>query len=276
MCTSELYKGQPILTFFAPTSANATSFRQPAQSSFHNPTPRRMFFVIWNSFRQWFTASSPMSNMLLIIGLCNQKMHIIKIISFVQTEMLFLRGTANHNGNDEVINRPFIMLISASNMNRQRCPTLVNQNMNLCPVFASVGRIVPGVLSTQRRGYRFAVDSLPFPTNSLLPIVETNHCLHDFVPNTLLLPSLEPFMQNTAANAEPIFMDSFPLTTCPQNVPEAIDDGAIVSTRSAWPSFLRWLRQMLFDSTPQGTRDSKIIDILWLCVMFVFVNDAPP
>jgi hypothetical protein len=276
MRTSELHKSQPILTFLAPTSANAASLCQPTQSPFHNPTTCRLLLVIWNGFRQWFTPSSSVSNMLLIVSFCNQKMDIIEIIPFIQTEMLFLGWTLHHNRKDEVSNRPFIMLICASDMNSQRGTTLVNQDMNLCPTLTTVSRIVPGCPSTQRRGYRFAIDRLPFPTYPSFSIVEANHCLHDFVPNTLLLPSLEPFMQNTAGNAEPIFVDSLPLTTRPHNVPEAIDDGAIVSTRSSWPSFFGRLRQMLLDSTPQGTWDSKIIDILWLCVTLVFVNDAPP
>ena len=276
MRTSELYKGQPILTFLAPASANTPSFRQPTQSSFDDPTTRRILLVIWNRFRQWFAASSPMSNMLLVISRCNKTVHVIEIISFVQTKMLFLRWAVYHNRNDEVIDRPFVMLICAGDMNCQRRATLVNQDVNLCPAFAPVGGTGPCFLSSPRRWHRFTVECLPFPTDPSLPIVETNHRLQDFVPNALLLPSLETFMQDAAGNAKPISVDSFPLTTCPQDVPEAIDDGAIVGTRASWPSLFWWLRQMLLDATPQGAWDSEIIDILWLCVTLVFVNNAPP
>lgn len=276
MRTSELHKGQPIITFLAPTSANATSFRQPTQSSLNDPTTRRIFFVIWNWFRQWFAASPSMSNMLLVISLCHKKVHVIEIITFIQTEMLFFRWPVYHNRNDKVINRPFIMLICTGNMNRQRRTPLINQDVNLCPAFAPIGGIISCFLSTQRRWHRFAVDCLPFPTDPSLPIVETNHRLQDFLPNALLLPSLEPFMQDAAGNTKPIFVNCFPLTACPQDVPEAIDDGSIVGTRSSWTSPFGWLGQMLLDATPQGAWDSEIIDILWLCATLVFINDAPP
>ena len=276
MSTSKLYKGQPILTFLAPTSANTASFCQPTQSSFDDPTTRWILLVIWNWFGQWLVASSPMSNMFVVISLCNKKVYIIEIIAFVQTEVLFLRWTVNHNGNDESIDRPFIMLISTRNMNRQRCAALVNQDMNLCPTLTPVSGIVPSFLSPHRSGHRFTVDCLPLPTYPSFSIVEANHCLHDFFPNALLLPRLESFMQNTTGNAKPIFVDSFPLTTRPQNIPESIDDGTIVCTRSSRPSLFGRLRQMLFDSTPQRAWDTEIIDILWLCVTLVFANDAPP
>jgi hypothetical protein len=81
-------------------------------------------------------------------------------------------------------------------------------------------------------------------------------------------------MQDAARNTEPIAMDCFPLAACPQNVPEAVDDGPIVSPRTPWPSPFGWFRQMLFDATPQGTWDTEIVDIFWLLFILVF-QDAP-
>jgi hypothetical protein len=98
--------------------------------------------------------------------------------------------------------------------------------------------------------------------------------LQHLVPDTLLLPRLEPFMQDTAGNAEPISMDCFPLATSPQNVPEAIDDGPIISPWTAWPALLERFGQMLFDSTPQWARDTEIVDIFWLLFILAF-QDAP-
>ena len=188
--------------------------------------------------------------------------------------MLFFRRARDHNREDQVINRPFVMLVSAGKMHRQRRAPLVNQNMNLGPAFTAVGGIASRSLSTQRSGDRFAVDSLPFPANPLLPIVEANHRLQDFVPDSLLLPRLEPFMQDTTGNAEPIAMDCFPLTTCPQNVPEAIDDCPIVSPWAPWTSFLERFGQMLFDATPQWARDTEIVDI-WRFLFILAFLDAP-
>jgi hypothetical protein len=212
--------------------------------------------------------------MFLIISLSNENMNIIEIITFVQTEMLFFRRARDHDGKDKVIDRPFIMLISAGKMNRQRGAALVNQDMNLCPAFTAVGGISSSSLSTQRSGHRFAVDSLPLPTNPAPPVVKANHCLQDLVPDTLLLPRLEPFMQDTAGNAEPIAMNCFPLAACPQNVPEPIDDRPIVGPWTPWPSFLERFGQMLFDAAPQWARDTEIVDILGLLFILAF-QDAP-
>ena len=212
--------------------------------------------------------------MLLIVGFGNEKMDILEIIPFVQTEMLFLRRPGDHDGKDKVIDRPFIMLIGTGKMNRQRRTPFINQEMNLCPAFAPVGGIVPSGFSAQRGGHRFAVDSLPFPANPALPMVETNHRMQHFVPDALLLPCLEPFVQDTAGNTKPIPMDCLPLATRPQDVPEAIDDGPIVSPWTPWASFLGRFGQMLFDAAPQWARDAEIVDILGLLSILAF-QDAP-
>ena len=274
MRTSELYKGQPILAFLAPSGANAASFGQPSKRPFHDPTPCRMLLLFRNWFGQWLAASPSVGNVFLIIGFGNETMDIVGIVPFVQTEMLFFCRAGDDNGKDKVIDRPFIMLVSTGKMNRQRSAALVNQDMNLCPAFTAVGRIVSSCFSTQRSRYRFAVDSLPLPANPALPIVKANHRLQDLVPDTLLLPRLEPFMQDTAGNAEPIAMDCLPLAAGPQNVPEPIDDGPIVNSWASWPSFLERFGQMLFDSTPQWARDTEIVDIFWLLFILAF-QDAP-
>lgn len=201
-------------------------------------------------------------------------MDIVEIITSVQTEMLFLGWAGDHNGEDKVIDRPFIVLVGTGEVNRQWRATLINQDMNLGPAFAAVGRIVSCCRAAQRGGYRFAVDRLPFPANPALPIVEADHRLPNLVPNPPLLPRLEPFMQDTAGNAEPIAMDSFPLAACPQNVPEAIEDRPIVRSRTSRPSLLGRFGQMPFDSAPQWARDTEIVDIFGLLLILVF-QDAP-
>lgn len=274
MRTSELHKDQPILAFFAPSGANTTPFCQPTKRPFHDPTSCWVLVLFKNWRGQWFATTPLVSNVLLIIGFGYETMDIVEIISSVQTEMLFLGWARHHNGKDKVIDRPFIMLVSSSKINCQRRATLINQDMYLRPAFTAVGRIVSCCRSAQRSRDRFAVDCLPFPTNPALPIVEANHRLQDFVPDTLLLPRLESLMQNTAGNAEPIAVDRFPLAACPQNVPEAVDDSPIIGLRTPWPSFFARLRQILFDAAPQGTWDTEIVDIFRLLFILVF-QDAP-
>ena len=274
MRTSKLHKGQPILAFLAPPGANTTPFGQPSQRPFHDPTPRWVLLLFRNGFRQRLAAAPSMGDMFLIIGFGNEKMDIVEIIPFVQTEMLFFRRAGDHNRKDQVIDRPLIMFVSTGKMNCQRSTALVNQDMNLGPAFTAVGGIASSSFSTKRSGHRFAVDSLPFPANPALPIVKANQRLQDLFPDTLLLPGLEPFMQDTAGDAEPIAMDGFPLAACPQNVPEAVDDGPIVSSRPPRPSFLGWFGQMLLNATPQGARDAEIVDIFGLLFILV-LQDAP-
>ncbi|MCC6602202.1 MAG: hypothetical protein IT327_03270 [Anaerolineae bacterium] len=146
--------------------------------------------------------------------------------------------------------------------------------MNLGTAFTSVSGIASRCFSAQRGRHRFTVDSLPFPANSPLSIVKANQRLQYLVPDTLLLPGLEPFVQDTARNTEPISMDCFPLAASPQDVPEAIDDCPIVSLGAAWSASLRRFGQMFFDTTPQRPRDTEIVDILGLLFILVF-QDAP-
>jgi hypothetical protein len=131
------------------------------------------------------------------------------------------------------------------------------------------------MLPAQWSGDSFAVGGLPLPADMSLAAIEAGHGAEEFVKDALSLPGLEALMEDAARNTEPVSMDSLPLATGPQDVPDAIDDGAVVSTGTAWSSPVGWLGQMFFDSTPQGTWDSKVIDIAWFCVMLVLVQNAP-
>ncbi len=183
-------------------------------------------------------------------------------------------GARNHDRNNKVSHRPLVMSVGTCDVNRQRCTALVDQEMNLRTTFAAVGGIAPGRRATQRGSHRFAVDSLPFPADFLLAMVEPSHGSQHLVPDALLLPCLEPLVQDTARNVEPIAVDGFPLAACPQNVPEPIDDGPIISGRSPWPAFLGRFGQMIFDAAPQGARDAEIVDIFGLLFILV-LQDAP-
>ena len=274
MRTSELHKGQPIFAFLGPSGANTAPLSQPTKCPFHDPSSCWMFLVFRNWFWQGFAATPSVSNVFLIIGFGNKMVDIVKIIPFIQTKMLFFCRTWNHNGENKVINRPFVVLVSAGKMHGQRCASLIDQDMDLGTAFTSVSGIASRCFSAQRCRDRFAVDRLPFPTNSALPIVKANHRLQHPVPDTLLLPGLEPFVQNTAGNAEPSSMDCFPLAASPQNVPEAVDNCPIVSPGSPWPASWRGFGQVFFDATPQRPRDTEIVDILGFLFILVF-QDAP-
>jgi hypothetical protein len=275
MSARELNKGEPILRLFAPAGADTATFCQPAERALHDPTTGRMFMVIWYWLWQRFASAPTVADVALVVGLRHQLVDVSGIICFVQAQVLFACWSGDDNREDEVVHRPFIVLIGTANVDRQGCPSLVDQDMHFGPALASVCWIAPRGLSAQRRGDRFTVDGLPLPADSPLARIETNQAPHNLLPDTLLLPRLESLVKHTAGDAEPLSVNGFPLATRPQHVPDAIDDSPVVGTRSARSRLLWRFGQMYFDAPPQRTRNTKVIDILWLCATLYFADDAP-
>jgi hypothetical protein len=275
MSASKLHKGQPIRCFLAPTSANTASFRQPAQGALDHPAAWRMPFFIRDWLRGWFAATTAMSNMSLIMSLSQLLVNIKRIIRFVQTQVLLAGWTSNDNGDNEVSDRPFIMAVGSAQLHGQRCTSLINQDVNLGSLFAAVGGVAPGCLPAQWSRNSFAVHRLPFPADVPLTSVEAYHLLQQLVPDASALPALEALVQDTAGDTEPVTMDSFPLTACPEDIPDTIDNSAVVRSRPTPSACRGLLGQVLFETPPQRTWDMKEIDILGLCVTLSFGNDAP-
>ena len=234
-----------------------------------------MPLIIWNWFRQRLTPASTMSDVALVLGLSNELVDISRVICLVQAQMLFDGWAGNDDGEDEIVDGPFIMLVGAGDINGQWGPSFVNQDMHLGPALASVCWITPCRRATQWRGNRLAVDSLPFPAHAFLASIEADQTSHDLLPKALLLPGLEALMQHATGDAKPLSMNRFPLTTSPQHVPDAIDDSPVVGPRSTWSRLLCWFGQMSFDAPPQRAWNAEVIDILWLCVTLYLADDAP-
>ena len=95
--------------------------------------------------------------------------------------------------------------------------------------------------------------------------IVAHHGAHDLVPDALFLPGLEAIMNDTARNAKPVFVNGLPLTSCPQDVPDAVQYGLIVCPGASWTTFLGWFGKMLLDSAPKTTWHAVIVDILGLC-----------
>ena len=98
-----------------------------------------------------------------------------------------------------------------------------------------------------------------------LSTIEADHRAPDLCPDALFLPGLETFMNDTTRNAKPVSVDRLPLAACPQNVPDAVQHGAIVYPRTSRTSFLGLFGKMLLHSAPQAARHSEVVDILGLC-----------
>jgi hypothetical protein len=275
MRTSELYKDQPVLRLLAPAGPNTAPLGQPGEGAFHHPAACRMLFIVWYRFWYRLIATAPVANVFFVVGAADQLVDVCEIIPLVQTEVLLTGGAPDHNRENEVINRPFVMLIGASDVQSQGSATFVNQEMDLGPTLSTIRWIAACGSSTQGSRDRLAVDGLPFPADTALPGIEADQVLQDLVPDACLLPGLEPFMQHTAGNSKPIPVYRFPLTACPQHIPDAIDDSSVVCTRSAGTSFLGRFGKILLDTPPQRPWDTKVIDIFRFCVTLVFANDAP-
>jgi hypothetical protein len=165
----------------------------------------------------------------------------------------------------QVIQRPFIMLVSTGNPNRQGSTALVYQKMNFAALFGPVGGIVTRFAAAQGRRARSAVYSLPFPLNTPLAPVETEQRTKNLLPNPLLLPGLKAFMQDTARSAKPLWLDGFPLATRPQDIPDAIHDGSVGLPRTTWSRLAFLVGKVLFGNSPHLSWHSKVVRAFWFC-----------
>ena len=275
MSASELNKGEPILRLLAPTSADATALGQPTQGALNHPAPRGMPLLLRDRLWQSFASPPAVADVTLIVGLCHHQVNISRVIGFVQAQVLLACGTFDHHREDKVIQRPFIMLISAAGVKGQWCAPPVNQDMHFGSTLAPVCGIRACLLLTQRSRNSFTVCGLPLPKDTPLTSIEAGHGAKELVKDALSLPGLEALMEDAAGNTEPVPMYCIPLAASPQDIPDAVDDGAVVCTWTAWPLPLRRLGQVLFDSTPQGAWDAKVVNIVRFCAMLIGVHSSP-
>src|SRR3990172_5879632 len=120
---------------------------------------------------------------------------------------------------------------------------------------------------SQRGRTGFAVDRLPFPTNSVFSGIELDHDFEQLVKDTRFFPGLKALVQYTAGNAKPFSLDRLPLAASPQNVPDPIDDISIVDSRASRLKSFRWLRYVLLQLAPKFSRYQMVADWLWFCVI---------
>ena len=271
MSTGKKDKGKPVLNLLAPTGANAAAFDKPGEGTLDDPTARWILGLTGDrAFNGLgFVASAAMLDMRCVELLFNHLMDIIIVVAFVGTEMLLnvLRVWAlDHNGKDEVIGRPFVMLVGASDMNGEWCSELVNQNMDFCPKFASICGVLACFLPTQRCRTRLAINRLPFPANTLLLGIEQDHLFQNGFKDTLFTPGLELGMQHTAADAKPTPMDCLPLATRPHHIPDAVEDRPVVRRWSPSTSRIASLWYQMLHALPQLIGYLEIIYILRFCV----------
>ena len=267
---ANLIKASQFSYFFAPAHPNDAPLPQPTDSSLDHPATGGMTLFlryVWLFF-QGLVPAAAMVDMGDIVSFCNSLMHIIIVIAPVSTEMLFdflrvwaLKGQVFN----QVISRPLVMLIGSSRLQSQWGTLLIDQNVGFGATFATVGRVLAGLGATKGSRADATIDLLPLPANSEALGIELDHLHQEGVEQACLPPSLKTVMDDAAADPKPSSMHSFPLTSSPEHIPDAIQS---CSVTSPWPSgdrFLRRGRKMGFDELPQFFQHLKVIDIFWLC-----------
>jgi len=169
--------------------------------------------------------------------------------------------------NDQIIQRPLIMLVSSGNPNGQRSAALVHQKVNFTALLGSVSGVGSGITPAQRSSTRTTVHRLPLPENMLSATIETQHGAKDRLPNSLLAPGLKTFMQHATGNTKPMGVQRFPLATGPQNKPNAIQHGTVGFARAARTGFLNLFGKVLFCDAPHWTWHATVFDVLGFCDM---------
>jgi hypothetical protein len=87
------------------------------------------------------------------------------------------------------------------------------------------------------------------------------------------LPSLKTFVNHTTANSKPVLVNCLPLAASPQDVPDPIQRGSILSSRTAWSSSLRRSWQKLANRFPKLVGHFEVIDIFRFCGI-ILAQDA--
>jgi hypothetical protein len=81
------------------------------------------------------------------------------------------------------------------------------------------------------------------------------------LPDTLLLPGLETLMNHATGDTKPISVNSFPLTACPQDVPDAVECSPITGPWTSSPTLSGSLRKVFLHSAPQLPGHLEEVDI---------------
>ena len=265
MSASKLNKRFPILEFLAPANPNAAALGEPAECTLDDPTTCWMlcFAGYGTLLNHGFTATAAMFDVSSIACLLHKFMDIIVIITFIGTQMLlFLLRTLDDNRDNQVVCRPLVMRIRPGDVNRQRHPTLIHQQVQFRALLAAISGILACFTPAQRCWHRLAVYRLPLPFDLAPLIVELDHLLHNPVKDAVLLPGLKALVQHAAGYAKPIPVNRFPLATRPHHIPDTVQNSPIIGW---WPSpfaLLGWLGQQLLDPFPQWFGYLKVIDIL--------------
>ena len=179
-------KSKPVLRFLTPTSCNTAAFSQPTEGSLDHPTPGGEARLTRNgTFFLWLIAPAPMLDVGDVMFQTHKDMHILVVIAFVRTKVLFAVRPLGDNVNDQIIDRPFVMFVGTSDKYGQGSSPFIHQEMNFAARFGSIGRIFACFRAAQGRRAHHAIDRLPFPANPTFPGIELDHLLEQLLEQSV-------------------------------------------------------------------------------------------
>ena len=204
--------------------------------------------------------------MLGIALLCNEFMDIGIIVALVCTQVLIFRRSPNHNMQNQVIERPFIVLIGSRDPNGQQSAALIDQNMDFAALFGSISGMIVRITVTQGRRTRTTVHRLPFQRDMFSAAIEIQQRAKDLLPNARLLPGLKALMQDTAGDAKPTTVNRLPMTSCPEDLPNAVQNGVIGFSGTPGTGKPRLFGKVLFRYCAKvgaEHRKNPLVSVLW-------------
>jgi len=80
---------------------------------------------------RWFTAPASMFDVRSVVLIAYDLTNVGEVVSLVSAQMLLYRRTTDNHREDQVIGRPFVVFVRASDVKRQRSTTLIDKNMYL-------------------------------------------------------------------------------------------------------------------------------------------------
>lgn len=97
---------------------------------------------------RWFAALASVLDMWDVVLIPYDLMDVEEVVPLVGTQVLSHRGSMYNDREDQVIDRPLVVFVGSSHVNRQRCATLIDQHMYLATQFGSVCWVLARLLTT--------------------------------------------------------------------------------------------------------------------------------
>src|SRR5215204_1097256 len=118
-------------------------------------------------------------------------------------------------------------LAPVSTTKRERLARLPG-GLSLLPACPYLCGVLARFFSSHRSGRTLGIHRLPSPAHpAALSGVVLDHPLHQLLEEAHAPPSLETLVDHACGDPKPLAVQSLPLASRPQHVPDGVDDGSI-------------------------------------------------